>query len=92
MGIQRVFCVVTASDSKHDEMHCPKKSEWSYLRPMVVIQAQFGPMTFREGYFVSYKVVNFIRNWHQITAYGHLLPSPLSRMPPYIQQALRDLK
>ena len=29
--------------------------------------------------------------WHEITAYGHHLPSPLSRMPPYIQQALRDL-
>ena len=50
MGIQRVFCVVTATDSKHDEMHRPETSEWAYLRPMVVIQEQFGPMTFREGY------------------------------------------
>ena len=50
MGIQRVVCVVTATDSKHDEMHRPETSEWACLRPMVVIQEQFGPMTFREGY------------------------------------------
>ena len=49
MGIQRVFCVVTATDSKHDEMHRPETSEWAYRRPMVV-QEQFGLMTFREGY------------------------------------------
>ena len=50
MGIQRVFCVVAATDSKHDEMHRPETWEWAYLRQMVVIQAQFGPMTFRESY------------------------------------------
>ena len=38
----------------------PKTSSWSYLRPMVVVQVQFGSVTFGLGHFRSYKVISLI--------------------------------